>query len=45
MKYRCALENRCHVLITINDNDFKNADQSQIEILTPSAFVEKYINV
>lgn len=45
MKYRCALENRCHVLITINDNDFKHADQSQIEILTPSAFVEKYINV
>ena len=44
-QYRCALENRCHVLITINDNDFKNADQSQIEILTPSAFVEKYINV
>ena len=34
-----------NVLITINDNDFKNADQSQIEILTPSAFVEKYINV
>jgi len=32
------------VLITINDNDYKNADLSQIEILTPSAFVEKYIN-
>ena len=44
-QYRCALENRCHVLITINDNDYKNADQSRIEILTPSAFVEKYINV
>ena len=39
------LENRCHVLITINDNDYKNADQSRIEILTPSAFVEKYIIV
>jgi predicted nucleic acid-binding protein len=34
-----------NVLITINDNDFKNADQSRIEILTPSAFVDKYINV
>jgi len=44
-QYRCALENRCHVLITINDNDFKNADSSQIEILTPTAFVEKYMNV
>ena len=43
-QYRCALENRCHVLITINDNDYKNGDLSQIEILTPSAFVEKYIN-
>lgn len=43
-QYRCALENRCHVLITINENDFNKADQSRIEILTPSAFVEKYIN-
>ena len=30
---------------TANDNDYKNADQSRIEILTPSAFVKKYINV
>ena len=44
-QYGCALENRCHVLITINANDFKNADSSQIEILTPAAFVEKYMNV
>ena len=42
-QYRCALENRCHVLITINDNDYKKADQSRIEIMTPSAFVEKYL--
>ena len=44
-QYRCALENRCQVLITININDYKNADQSRIEILTPSAFVDKYMNV
>ena len=44
-QYRSALENRCQVLITINENDFKNADQSRMAILTPSAFVEKYMNV
>ena len=32
-------------LITINENDFKNADQSRMAILSPSAFVEKYMNV
>lgn len=42
-QYRCALENHCHVLITINDKDYKNADLSKIEVLTPSAFVEKYM--
>lgn len=44
-QYRSALENRCQVLITININDYKDADQSRMEILTPSAFVEKYMNV
>ena len=43
--YQCALENDCDVLITINIDDYKNADQSRMEILTPSAFVEKYITV
>ena len=42
-QYRCALENRCEVLITINDADFKGADSSRTEILTPSAFVSKYL--
>ena len=42
-QYRCALENLCQVLITINDFDFKNSDSSGIEILTPSAFIEKYM--
>ncbi|MBR2292458.1 MAG: PIN domain-containing protein [Prevotella sp.] len=44
-QYQCAIENRCDCLITINIDDFKNADQASLEILTPSAFVEKYLNV
>ena len=44
-QYQCALENDCDVLITINIDDYKNADQSRMEILTPSAFVDKYITV
>jgi predicted nucleic acid-binding protein len=42
-QYQCALENGCDVLVTINVDDFKSADQLQIEILTPAAFVEKYL--
>ena len=34
---------RCQVLITINIGDFKDADQSHLEILTPAAFVRKYL--
>lgn len=44
-QYQCALENDCDVLITINIDDYKKADQSHLEILTPSAFAEKYLNV
>ena len=42
-QYQCALENDCDVLITINIDDYKDADQSQLEILTPSAFANKYL--
>jgi predicted nucleic acid-binding protein len=42
-QYQCALENGCDVFVTINVDDFKNAGQLQIEILTPAAFVEKYL--
>ena len=42
-QYQCAVENGCDVFVTINVDDFKNADQLQIEILTPAAFVEKYL--
>ena len=44
-QYQCALENDCDALVTINIEDYKNADLSHIEILTPSAFADKYINV
>ena len=43
-QYHCAVENHCDVLITINIDDFKNASQSAIEILTPSAFINKYMS-
>lgn len=44
-QYEYARRNRCGILITINVDDYKNADQSRIEILTPSAFVGKYMDV
>lgn len=43
-QYQCAMENRCDVLITINIDDFREADQRHLEILTPTQFVEKYMN-
>ena len=42
-QYYCALENRCDILVTINVDDFKDADQSQMEIMTPTSFVERYL--
>ena len=42
-QYQCALENRCDVLVTINERDFANVAQACMEILTPKQFVEKYL--
>jgi predicted nucleic acid-binding protein len=42
-QYRCALKNGCDVLVTINLRDYKFADRSSIEILSPEEFVEKYL--
>lgn len=42
-QYQCAASNRCGIIITINIGDYKDADQSRQEILTPSEFVEKYM--
>lgn len=40
-QYTCALENRCDVLITINIKDFRNADGTKIQIMTPEQFVNR----
>ena len=42
-QYRCALEAHCPVLLTINTNDFKNADQSVVAVMSPKEFIEKYM--
>ena len=42
-QYRCALEAHCPVLLTINTNDFKNADQSEVAVMSPKEFIEKYM--
>lgn len=42
-QYQCALQAKCDVLITINLKDYRNADTSAIEILTPEEFVSKYL--
>ena len=42
-QYQCALQNKCDALITINLRDYKDADMSQMEIISPSEFVEKYL--
>ena len=44
-QYQCAIDNDCDVLITINIDDYKDSDHTQMEILTPSEFVDKYISV
>ena len=44
-QYECASKNRCGTIITVNTDDYKNADQSRMEILTPMEFVESYIIV
>ena len=43
-QYRCAIENKCDVLLTINTKDFIHADQSRPMILTPLEFVNKYLS-
>lgn len=42
-QYQCALQNKCDALVTINLRDYQNADTSQIEILSPTEFVSKYL--
>ena len=42
LQYQCAVENRCDVLVTINIDDYSHRDL-QLEVLTPSQFVDKYL--
>lgn len=39
MQYQCAMNNKCDFLITFNMKDFKDADLSQINIVTPEEFL------
>lgn len=42
-QYQCALQNKCDALVTINLRDYRDADTSNLLILSPSEFVEKYL--
>jgi predicted nucleic acid-binding protein len=42
-QYQCALQNKCDALVTINLKDYRNADTSAIEILSPEAFANEYL--
>lgn len=42
-QYQTALQAKCDTLVTINLRDYRNADTSTIEILSPTEFVAKYL--
>ncbi len=42
-QYRSALAAGCEVLLTLNERDFKDANQNGITILTPQQFVSQYL--
>ena len=42
-QYQSALQNKCDALVTINLKDYRDADTSTIEILSPDTFVSKYL--
>ena len=42
-QYQCAVQNKCDALVTINLKDYRNADPSAMEILSPEAFVSRYL--
>ena len=42
-QYQCAVQNKCDSLVTINLRDFRGADTAQLEVLSPTEFVEKYL--
>ena len=42
-QYQSALQAKCDTLITINLRDYRLADLSTIEILSPTEFVNRYL--
>lgn len=42
-QYHCALQHKCDVLLTINIKDYKNVLDSELEVMAPQDFVEKYL--
>lgn len=42
-QFQCAVQNKCDALVTINLRDYRGADTSQMEILSPTEYVEKYL--
>ena len=38
-----ALQARCDAFVTINLRDYRNADASKMEIISPKEFVERYL--
>ena len=42
-QYQCAVQNKCAALVTINLKDYRNTDTSVMEILSPEAFVSRYL--
>ena len=43
LQYQCALQSKCDAFITINLRDYRNADTANMEIMSPTEFVEKYL--
>lgn len=41
MQYQCAIGGNCNCIITFNNKDFKNADLSKIQVLTPDMFLNR----
>ncbi len=42
-QYQCAIQGKCDALITINLRDYRGADNSLVEILSPTEFANKYL--
>ena len=43
LQYQSALQSKSDVLITINLRDYRNANTAEMEIMSPTEFVEKYL--